>query len=128
MKKLTLIIGIMVASNVLLAQDPETGKGPKGNKEAIIEKHKERLELSDEQVEQLRDLRESLKPEFESLKNNETLSRPDKMRAHADLIEKREAEVAKILTDSQLEELEKIKEENKEKRKGRRGEKMRKGK
>lgn len=126
MKKLTLIIGLLVAGNILYAQDRR--QEIRGKVEVKIEEYKERLNLSEDQVTDLKKLRESMKPELDELRNDDEKSRSEKMRAHADIIEKREAEVAKILNQEQLAELEVIKNEVKantesrrEKRKERRG-------
>ncbi|WP_370089393.1 hypothetical protein [Ekhidna sp.] len=126
MKKLTLIIGLLVAGNILYAQDRRQELREKV--EVKIEEYKERLDLTEDQVADLKKLRESMKPELDELRDDDEKSRSAKMRAHADIIEKREAEVAKILNQEQLAELEVIKKEIKtnaenrrEKRKERRG-------
>lgn len=129
MKKVTLIIGILVAVNVLMAQGPKDQRGPRGERGVKIEEFKERLELSDDQIEKLKIVKDDLKPELEALRKDDSMTRPDKMRVHADLVEKRENEVAKILSEDQLAELDVIKSELREKhrerkegrRKGRHG-------
>lgn len=117
MKKITLIIGILIAANILYAQNKK-GK-MRHRAEVRIEEHKERLNLSEDQVEDLEKLKQEMKPQFEEIKKNESLSRPDKMRAHADLLEERQTEVEKILDDEQLAELEEIRKEFHERRKER---------
>ena len=109
MKKFTLIIGILVAANVLNAQ---------GRKEKVREKveikiaeHKERLNLTEDQVGDLKKLREEMKPQLEEIRKDESLSRSDKMRAHADLLDERDAELEKILDEDQLAELDEIRKE-----------------
>ena len=114
MKKITLILGILVAANILVAQNKRAEVRERGK--VKIEAYKDRLNLSEAQVADLQQLREEMKPDFEALKKNESMSRPDKMRAHADLIEERQAEVEKILDDEQLAEWEEIRKEVKEKR------------
>lgn len=123
MKKITLIVSMLVLISMVSAQEPQGQKrGPKGDRaEMKIEKLQEHLELTDDQVADLKKLSEDMKPEFEEIRNDESLERPDKMRAHADLIEKRDAEVAKILTEEQLTKLEELKEKRKAKRKERKG-------
>jgi len=76
----------------------------------------------------LKKMRESMKPELEAIQNDDTKSRSEKMRARADIMEKQEKEVARILDEEQLAELEVIKKEIREnvderrkKRKERRG-------
>lgn len=122
MKKLALIIGLMVAVNVLFSQ--ERREEMRDRMEMKIEEYKDRLNLTNDQVTDLKKVRESMKPELEALRADESKSRSDKMRAHADLIDKREAEVAKILNKEQLAELEVIKKEMKEKHMERRGKRM----
>jgi len=119
MRKLSLIIGLIAAANILFAQDRREMAREKA--EVRFEEYKDRLNLTDDQLTELKQVKADMKPEMEALKNDESLSRSDKMRAHADLIEKREAEVAEILDDEQLAELAVIKEEikaNKQRRKG----------
>ncbi|WP_420316277.1 hypothetical protein [Ekhidna sp.] len=118
MRKLILIIGLLVAGNILLAQDKEDQIRRK--REAKIEEFKERLELSDEQIADLKQLREATKPKLDEIREDESKSRSDKMRAHADIIEQNEKEIAQILDEQQLQELEEIKGEIREKRKMRR--------
>ena len=109
MKKITLIIGILVAANLIYAQ----GKREKVREKVQVKiaEHKERLNLTEDQLTELKDLKEEMKPQFEELRKDESLSRSDKMRAHADLLDEREAEFAKILDEDQLAELEEIREE-----------------
>ncbi len=114
MKKFALIIGLIVAANILFAQGKKEMMREKA--ELKIEEYKERLNLTDNQVDELKKVREEMKPEFEALRKDESKSRSDKMRAHADLIDKREAKVAEILTEDQFAELKVIQEENKQKR------------
>lgn len=119
MRKLSLIIGLIAAANILFAQERRAIAREKA--EVRFEEYKDRLNLTDDQLADLKQVKEDMRPDMESLKKDETLSRSDKMRAHADLIEKREAEVAEILDDEQLAELAVIKEEikaNKQRRKG----------
>ncbi|WP_424963491.1 hypothetical protein [Ekhidna sp.] len=121
MKKLTLIIGLLVAVNILFAQNRREAVREKA--EVKIEEYKERLNLTESQTADLKKLRESMKPELEAIRNDDSKSRSDKMRAKADIVEKQEKEVAKILNDEQLAELEVIKKEvreNVEKRRDRR--------
>ncbi len=118
MKKFTLIIGLIVAANILYAQ----GKREKLREGAQvkIEEYKERLNLTEDQLADLKVLREEMKPQLEEIRQNESLTKPDKMRAHADLLEERQEEVEKILDDEQLAELAVIRKEVMEKRAERR--------
>lgn len=118
MKKLTLIIGLLTAASILVAQ--EKRDAIRGKAEVKIEEYKERLNLTENQIDELKKMREGLKPELDAIREDEAKSRSEKMRAHADLIEKQEKEVTKILDDEQLSELEVIKKEIREKRSERR--------
>ncbi len=123
MKKITLLIGLLVAVNILLAQDRREAAREKAK--VKIEEYKERLELTEDQIAELKKLREGAKPELEAIRNDDSKSRSEKMRAQADIMENQEAEVAKILNEDQLAELEVIKKEvraNREKRRDKRKE------
>ncbi|MEM6829591.1 MAG: hypothetical protein AAF551_03685, partial [Bacteroidota bacterium] len=72
------------------------------------------------QVQQLKDLKAKYKPEFETIRKDESKSKSDKMRARADLMDEREVELEAILDDQQLAELKVIRKEMKEKREERR--------
>ncbi|MEQ9467582.1 MAG: hypothetical protein RLN88_09230 [Ekhidna sp.] len=109
MRKLTLLIGLIVAVNILFAQGRR--EQVKERVKIKIEEYKDRLDLTEDQVVELKKVRESMQPELDALRADEGKSRSEKMRAHADIIEKREAEVARILDDEQLAELEVIKKE-----------------
>lgn len=113
MKKLMLIVGLLVAANILFAQGRRDAMNEKA--EIRIEEYKERLNLDEDQLKELKALKESIKPELDAIRNDESKARSEKMRAHADLVEKRETEVARILNDEQMAELEVIKKEMREK-------------
>ncbi|MEP0272825.1 hypothetical protein [Ekhidna sp.] len=114
MRKTALIIGLMVAANILFAQGKRDAMKEKA--QVKIEEYKDRLNLTPDQVAELKKMRESTKPEIEAIRNDESKSRSEKMRAHADVVEKREMEVAKILNEDQMAELKVIKKEVKAKR------------
>ena len=118
MKKVTLIIGILLATNILFAQGRR--EDAKGKAKAKIEEYKERLNLSDEQLADIKEIREKYKPEMQEIRNDEATSKSDKMRAAADVIEKQEAEMAELLTSEQQEEWKEIRAEIKERREVRR--------
>lgn len=117
MRKLALIIGLAVAGNIVFAQDQ---KEPRREREVRIEKFKERLQLTDDQVEELKSMRESLKPEFKAIAEDDSKPRSEKMVARAAVVKKQEDQVAEILNDEQEAELEVIKGEIKEKMEKRR--------
>lgn len=117
MKKVSLLIGILMAGSILFAQDKKQGK-PRA--EIKFEDYKERLELTDDQVEDWKDLREKYKPELKSIRSDETKSKADKMRAAADIVELQQEELANILSENQFAELQIIREEVKQNRKNRR--------
>ena len=125
MKKFTLILSMLAITSILAAQEPQgQRKGPKGDKaEMRMERLQEHLELTDDQVADLKKLREDMKPQFEEIKNDESLGRPERMRAHADLIEKKEMKMAKILSEDQLVKLDELKEKRKERQKMKKGRK-----
>lgn len=102
MKKFIILLGILVAANVLVAQ--ERGRG-----EDRREELKQLLDLSDEQASQLEAVHQKYKPEFQNIKQDESITRSDKMRAAADLMDQREADVQSILTQDQFEKLTLIK-------------------
>ena len=118
MKKVTLIIGILLAANILFAQGRKEEMRERAK--AQIEEYRERLELSDEQIADIKEIREKYKPEMQEIRKDETKSRSEKMRAAADVVEKQEADMAEILTPEQQEEWKEIKVEIKEKREERR--------
>ncbi len=112
MKKITLLIGLLVAVNILFAQDR---RGSAKEKAKIkIEEYKSRLELTEDQLADLKKLREEAKPELEAIRKDESKSRSEKMRARAEIMENQENEVASILNEEQLAELEVIKKEVRE--------------
>ena len=126
MRKIALIIGLLVAGTIVLAQDKREELREK--REIKIEEYRERLELSDAQISDLKKLRVDAKPQLDEIRNDTSKSKSDKMRALAAIMEKQEKEVAEILNDEQLTELEAIKKEvrenqevRREKRKERRG-------
>ena len=106
MKKLIIVLGILVAVNVLVAQEIEQEQ-----EKSKIQEFKTRLNLTDTQADQLMDLREKYMPEMKSLRSDESKTRSEKMRAAADIIEQRESEMKKILSESQLKELSILKKE-----------------
>ncbi|NQZ79216.1 MAG: hypothetical protein HRT61_24315 [Ekhidna sp.] len=109
MRKGKLIIALLAAAFTLFAQDSKEER-----RQLRIEEYTERLNLTPNQTAELKELRESLKPELKAIKMDPSKSRSEKMRAHADVIEKRENEIAQILTAEQMAELKRIKSERKE--------------
>lgn len=120
MKKLIIALGILVAANVLVAQGTETNEKIQKKREEI----KTRLNLTDEQAEQLKALREKFRPELRSIREDETKSRSEKLRAVADLIDQKDLDLQGILNQNQIAELSVIRNEMQERRQERR-EKMR---
>lgn len=107
MKRLVIVLGILVAVNVLVAQEAETSEKFKDKREEI----KTRLNLSDEQAKQLKELREKYKPELKSIREDESKSRSEKMRIAADLMDQKDIDLQKILTQKQIAELSVIRNE-----------------
>ena len=117
MKKLIVMLGVIVAAHIVTAQD--TNESSKNRKEVKIEELKTRLDLTDEQVAQIKELREKYRPEIEAIKNDETKSRSDKMRATADIIDSREADMTQILNEQQMMEMKVVRQEMQTQRKAR---------
>ncbi len=101
-----------MAANVLVAQETETSEKLKDKREEI----KSRLNLTDEQAEQLIELREKYKPELKSIRDDDSKSKSEKLRAVADLIDQKDADLKEILTENQIAELSTIRGEIREKR------------
>lgn len=114
MKKIALLLGILVAANILFAQEP----GPRA--QVKIEKYKERLNLSESQVSELKQLRQTNKPQLEAIRNDDSKSRSEKMAAKSEVIRQQEIAVAQILNDEQEAELKVIQQELRERAKRRR--------
>ena len=55
-KSLTIILGLALASSMALAEKPDGGRG-KGNPEQRMQRMQKHLDLSDEQVSQIREIR-----------------------------------------------------------------------
>lgn len=106
MRKLALIIGLLVAGNMLFAQDQKADD--KEKPPVKIEEYKERLKLTETQLADLKQMRESLKPELEAIRKDEAKSRSERMEARATIMKKQEARVAEILDDKQEAELKEI--------------------
>ena len=121
MKKLVLIIGLLAAVNISFGQERPDGPPPHERGMIKFEEYKDRLNLSDDQIDDLKSLKKKYHPEMEKIRTDEAMSRSDKMRAAADVMEKQEAEVAKILSEEQLTEWKAIHEEVKSKRMEERG-------
>ena len=117
MKQAILLIGMLVAGNILFGQEKHP---PREIPETKIEKLKERLELTDEQVREWKEMEEKYRPELKEIRNDDSKERHEKMRAAADVMEKQQEELTKILTEDQFTELQIIREEVKRKKKKRR--------
>lgn len=116
MKKLLIIVGVLVAFNIVSAQEPTR----KERIQSEIEAYKERLQLSDVQVAQLKEMHKKYRPEMKAIRDDESKSRSDKMRAAADIMEKKEDEIATILSNEQMAEWNVIRKEISSKRIARR--------
>ncbi|MEM7297282.1 MAG: hypothetical protein AAF391_03345 [Bacteroidota bacterium] len=119
MKKIALIVGILVAVNIVSAQDGPQ-RTPRERAKVKIEEYKERLQLTEDQIDDLKAMKEKYRPEMEDIRKDESKSRSDKMRAAADVIEKQEEEMASILNEDQLAEWKEIRGEVKDRRHKRR--------
>ncbi|MEQ9404833.1 MAG: hypothetical protein RIM99_14675 [Cyclobacteriaceae bacterium] len=108
MKKVILLLGVLVAANILAAQDTLTVKEARGKN------FKSRLGLTSEQEEQLKELRGKLRPELKSIREDDSKSRSEKLRALADVQEVKEKELSTILSGTQMAELKSIRSEVRE--------------
>lgn len=106
MRKITLILGILIAGNVLFAQDT-TKKGKKAK--AKIETYKEELGLTDTQLADLKGIEETSKEEMEALKSDASLTDEAKKESRKAINEKRQAGIASVLNEDQLAQWEEIK-------------------
>ncbi|MEP1095152.1 MAG: hypothetical protein ABJG78_08580 [Cyclobacteriaceae bacterium] len=114
MKKLIIVLGILVAANVLIAQDSEwLEERIESRRQAI----NDRLDLTDEQFEQLKELREKYRPEIQSIRTDESKTRSEKMRAVADLVDEKNSDLTGILSQNQMAELTVLRKEMQAKRK-----------
>lgn len=75
-----------------------------------VEEYKQRLNLTDEQSEQMKTIRAKYQPELEQIRKSEQ-TRGDKLRAAAEVADQMDAEVEKVLTPAQMDEWKKIKKE-----------------
>lgn len=114
MKKLIIVLGILVAANVVVAQDSETTNERVETRKKEI---KDRLELTDEQAGQLQELREKYRPEVQSIRSDESKTKSEKLRAVADLVDQKNTDLQGILSQNQIAELSVIRKEIHVKRK-----------
>lgn len=117
MKKILLIIGILTAANVLIAQE-ETQVSDRT--ETSREDVKKRLELTTDQEMQLRELRKKYAAELKAIRTAEEKSRSEKLYETAAIVEKKEEELTTILSQKQLNELKAVQKEVRIKRHHRR--------
>lgn len=117
MKKILLIIGILTAANVLIAQE-ETQVSDRT--ETSREDVKKRLELTTDQEMQLKELRKKYAAELKAIRTAEEKSRSEKLYETAAIVEKKEEELTTILSQKQLNELKAVQKEVRSKRHHRR--------
>ena len=82
------------------------------------EKIKERLNLTDQQVEQYESVRLKYKPELKAIKENESLSKEEKKELKKEVKSRKNEEIKSFLSADQYTELEAIRKERKAKKKG----------
>lgn len=111
MRRLFIILGLLVAGQIVWAQD---GEKVRERAKVKIEEYKERLELTEAQIAEIKSLREKYAPEVQAIREDESTSKGDKMRAMADIVDQREAEMEAILSEQQMTELKAIQAEVKE--------------
>jgi acyl-CoA reductase-like NAD-dependent aldehyde dehydrogenase len=103
MKKIIIVLGILVAANVLVAQEREMLERRKDD-------FKQLMNLSEGQSDQLEKLHEKYRPEFQNIRNDASKTKSEKLRESADLIDARNEELQNILSAEQYAKLEIIKE------------------
>lgn len=114
LKAFTLFALVFYSFN-LSAQHPE-GKHH-GHRGEMMEKMINSIDnLSDEQKSQIRELHKNMKPKMEVIRNDESLSREEKRKKMMSLRDEMDAEMKKILTEEQYQQLEAKRKEMRKKR------------
>lgn len=116
MKKLLLFLGIMIATNVIMAQ----GRPSKEQVQVKLEEYKDRLNLTDDQVAEWKEIRKKYQPQLKDIRSDESLKKSDKKKAAADVIAKIDGEVMAMLNEDQQAEYKVIRSEIKANAKKRR--------
>jgi Spy/CpxP family protein refolding chaperone len=96
-----LTLGLTLPSAALRAEDgppPKKEQGSKGDREEMM---KERLGLSDDQAAKIKQIHEDSREEMKKLKDDESLSREDKMAARKKIQQSTKAKVDAVLTTEQ---------------------------
>ncbi len=122
-----LTLGLALPSAALRAEGgppPKKEQAPKGDREGMM---KEKLGLSDDQAEKIKQIHEDSREEMKKLKDDESLSREDKMAARKELHESTKAKVDAVLTTEQRKQADEMRKKGeqmrKEKREGEKGSK-----
>ena len=112
MKKNVILILLFVFSFASMANAQNKGDYPKKDKGAMLDKMKEKLSLTDQQVSQIKAIDAKYENEEEALEAK-MKSAKDEYRA---LREKKKAEINKVLTTEQQAKIQEWKKEHKDKR------------
>lgn len=112
MKKNVILILLFVFSFASMANAQSKGDYPKKDKGAMLDKMKEKLSLTDQQVSQIKAIDAKYENEEEALEAK-MKSAKDEYRA---LREKKKAEINKVLTTEQQAKIQEWKKEHKDKR------------
>jgi Spy/CpxP family protein refolding chaperone len=112
-----LAFGLVLPSAVLRAEDAppaQKERGPKGDREEMM---KERLGLSDDQAAKIKQIHADSREEMKKLKDDENLSREDKMARRKELHEATRAKVDAVLTAEQRTKAEEMRKKGEQMRK-----------
>lgn len=114
MKRIFLLtMTVLLSVGIMVAQAPQKKQHhPKGGDK--LEQLKSDLNLSDDQVEQLKDVFEKYKPKMHEVKANESYSDDERREAMKELHAARKEEVKGILTEEQFEKFLAMREQHRE--------------
>ncbi|MEM9340245.1 MAG: hypothetical protein AAGA66_16035 [Bacteroidota bacterium] len=112
MKKVVLLVGMFIAVNISIAQNVNN----KWIVQVKILEFTERLDLSDEQTNQIKKLNRKYWPQFKAAKEGETKTQKEKNQARSAIMNEREVELETILDEKQMAELKVIRQEVKAER------------
>ncbi len=107
MKKLISILFIvgLMSSNVLIAQKQKANQGQKQRVEALNEKAKTELDLSDSQSKEWDEIQSSFIKELKEMRDDDTVLKEDKKEKMRVLRKEKENRIKALLSDEQMKEL-----------------------
>ena len=109
MKKILLLLVFAVSFNFISSYGQD---GAMLSEELNYEEYQDRLNLSEDQQKEIKAIQEKYKVDEDNLKQAKGMSRSEKASAYSDLLDKKNEEIAEVLTDEQEKELALIKEES----------------